>query len=319
MSHYLFFRSSRNAYQQVAELFDFVWPTATALWNLRWQVQGLANSLGSADQEVLHGRFVEGSGIHGANLKLACIDMSWAKQQQQFAKFLLVDLFAVYEGWLETTLTSVGMKPLLSNFQSPSDLQRPSAGYAGGLTRLSSASSPMLTSAFYDPLKRHFKNSLSKLNELFIAYRFFKELRNSLMHRGGNADDRVISAYTLYAGLTAQDLKAKEVPEVHAPVLDNGIELSLRGVVGFADVIRRLIATLDAEFACVTGAQAEVVAQWRDHFQATSRTKKKFYTLPSAAGEREKMVRRLIVKIGLPRPVQVSLLGPYLLSQHLVT
>jgi hypothetical protein len=41
MSHYLFFRSSRAAYQQVAELFDFVWPTAAALWNLRWQVRDL--------------------------------------------------------------------------------------------------------------------------------------------------------------------------------------------------------------------------------------------------------------------------------------
>jgi len=172
MSHYLSFRTSRNAYHQVAELFDFVWPTAAALWNLRWQVQGFADSLGSADQDVLHGRFVEGSGINGANLKSACIDMSWDKQQQQFAKFLLVDLFAIYEGWLETTLTSVGMKSLLNNFQSPSDPNKPSAGYAAGLTRLSSAASPMLTNAFYDPLKRHSKNSLSKLNELFIAYRF---------------------------------------------------------------------------------------------------------------------------------------------------
>jgi len=139
------------------------------------------------------------------------------------------------------------------------------------------------------------------------------------MHRGGNADDRVLTAYTPYAGLTAQNLKSKEVPEVHVPVLKESINLSLRGVVGFADVIRRLIATLDAEFACVTGAQSEVLAQWRDHFQAANQTKKTLYMLPSLASGREKMVRRLIVKIGLPRPVHVSLLEPYLLSQYLIT
>jgi hypothetical protein len=279
-----------------------------------------ADGLVSANQEVLHGRFVEGSGIHGANLKLACIDMSWDKQQQQFAKFLLVDLFAIYEGWLEHTLTDVGMntKSLLNSLQAPSDPLKPSLGVGAGLVRLQTASSPMLKGAFYDPLILHSKNSHSRLEQLFIAYRCFKELRNSLMHRGGKADDRVVAAYVAYSALTASDLKSKELPQVHVPILGENIALSLRGVVGFADVIRRLIATLDAELACVNGATAELNAQLNLHFATPGRTKKTRYALPADALGREKKVRKLIGKIGLPRPRQIALLELHLKSHRLI-
>jgi hypothetical protein len=39
MAHY-FFPSTESATDQITELFGFVWPTAAALWNLRWQVKG---------------------------------------------------------------------------------------------------------------------------------------------------------------------------------------------------------------------------------------------------------------------------------------
>jgi hypothetical protein len=37
---YYFFPATRFAASQITDLFDFVWPTAAALWNLRWQVAG---------------------------------------------------------------------------------------------------------------------------------------------------------------------------------------------------------------------------------------------------------------------------------------
>lgn len=92
------FRTSRWAYRQVTELFDFVTPTAAALWNLRWQVVGFCSHHPAASVQVLDDRFVSGSGLHGANLRRACIDTSWEYQQQQFAKFLLISLFSIYEG-----------------------------------------------------------------------------------------------------------------------------------------------------------------------------------------------------------------------------
>ena len=102
MARYLFFETSRSAFQQVSDLFDFVWPTAVALWNLRWQVQGFAGTKTHVTKAELHGRFVLGSGVHSANIARACLDTTWEEHQGQFAKFLLIDLFALYEGWLST-------------------------------------------------------------------------------------------------------------------------------------------------------------------------------------------------------------------------
>jgi hypothetical protein len=111
MAGYLFFRSSRSTHQQVTELFDFVWPTVAALWNLRWQVAGLSATQTSVTTDMLTGRFIAGSGIHGANLKRACLETTWDQQQSQFAKFLLIDLFALYEGWLASTLGDMWPAP----------------------------------------------------------------------------------------------------------------------------------------------------------------------------------------------------------------
>src|SRR5271166_4590543 len=86
MARYLFFETSRSAFQQVSDLFDFVWPTAVALWNLRWQVQGFAGTKTHVTKAELHGRFVLGSGVHSANIERACLDTTWEEQQGQFAK-----------------------------------------------------------------------------------------------------------------------------------------------------------------------------------------------------------------------------------------
>ena len=37
MAHFAF-RETNEANSEVTRLFEFVWPTAIALWNLRWQV-----------------------------------------------------------------------------------------------------------------------------------------------------------------------------------------------------------------------------------------------------------------------------------------
>jgi hypothetical protein len=99
-----FFHTTTSARIQVTALFDFVWPTATAMWNLRWQVQGYLGVVPDATVADLNARFIHTSKIHGANLRRACIDQAWDKQLEFFAHILLTNLFAIYEGWIEATL-----------------------------------------------------------------------------------------------------------------------------------------------------------------------------------------------------------------------
>lgn len=320
LARYLFFRTSRSSYQQVTELFDFIWSTAAALWNLRWQVRGLANDLPGATNEILHGRFVAGSGVHSANLRRTCIEMSWDEQQEQFAKFLLVDLFAIYEGWLARTLTDIGQASLVKQFQFPTTLQSNGSkkGVGRALLQVHHSPSPILRPAFYNKLIGHPKNSLQKIENLLVAYRCFKECRNTLMHNEGKADAKCVAAYQAYASLSPGDLGAPELPKVNQPVVGQRVTLPLRGVVGFSDVILRLIATLDAELSCVQAAEKEIIAQWQEHFSVPGRPKKPRPVLSPNATRHNDQVRRLIGKLGLPKPIQTHPLEVYLRAHRLI-
>jgi hypothetical protein len=84
MASRLFYRASEGASDQVTALFRFVWPTAAALWNLRWQVQGFVGVRSSAPAEELQHRFVLGSGLLGVDLKTACLEHTWEVRLPRF-------------------------------------------------------------------------------------------------------------------------------------------------------------------------------------------------------------------------------------------
>ena len=54
----LFFDVSRQAFNQIANIYDFVWPTSAALWNLRWQVKGFVDVNQKHKRGRVEGRFI---------------------------------------------------------------------------------------------------------------------------------------------------------------------------------------------------------------------------------------------------------------------
>ncbi|KXK11968.1 MAG: hypothetical protein UZ14_CFX002002548 [Chloroflexi bacterium OLB14] len=83
----LFFETSKQIFSRITSIYDFVWPTSTALWNLRWQVKGYLDANPNASTDDLLGKFVNGSKIHGTNIRRAFIEHSWNQQQEELAKF----------------------------------------------------------------------------------------------------------------------------------------------------------------------------------------------------------------------------------------
>ena len=103
-----FFTATENAHRQITRLFDFIWPTATAMWDLRWQVAGYLAVAPNTTKAQLDGRFAEGSNISGANLKRACVEHTWEEQKELFARIVLVNSISIYEGWIEEVLKCLG-------------------------------------------------------------------------------------------------------------------------------------------------------------------------------------------------------------------
>ncbi len=243
----LFFPASREATRQITALFEFVWPTAAALWNLRWQVQGFVAEVPTATVDQLKQRFLFGSKIDNVDLKRTVTDYTWDDQTAIFGSFVLTNAFAIYEQWADQLLHSLGERA-----GSGKKLQFPDRPGKPGMTAIMSSllatKSPVLTSAYHPVYFANPKYSLPQLANLTLCYRYFKEIRNAQVHSGGIASQHAVDAYTAFQPVSGKAQLGRKGELAFDPVvLGQRVSLNLRGVVGFTDVLIKMIATIDAE------------------------------------------------------------------------
>jgi hypothetical protein len=298
----LFFPASKAVAARLTDLFDFAWPTAVAIWNLRWQVTGLIGVVPQISYEELQGRFVAGSGIRGANLRRACTELSWEDQQQQFARFLMFEFCAIYESWCEEMAPLIGLNDMKkkNNLQFPSSFDssgRPSRGIRKVLSSLPKPNSPFLIDSFSEILESNSKYSVKYLEELFLCYRYFKEIRNSLIHNGGTLSADLIDAENKFRSLTPIQIGMKEVPAAVPSIGQAKRPLVLRGVVGFGEVVLRIVCSLDAEIAKSESAENYFKARWRIIHGKTP-----LQVSATDANRRASHIRKLVAKLDLPKP-----------------
>jgi hypothetical protein len=202
----------------------------------------------------------------------------------------------LYEAWLESVLEDLGLNShaTLKGLQYPlTNNSGRQTGYSVTLAKIQSSNA--VGSIFKSALRKHRKNAFASVQALLQCYRFFKRCRDDLAHGGGRASEKTLLAYSDFAPLTNSDLALEEKPEAVQPVLGDRLALTLRGVVGFTDVVLRLIATFDAELAMCPRAEDEIVNRWRANYG-------KRIQLKADPTARDKQVIHCLRKIGLPEP-----------------
>jgi hypothetical protein len=95
----------------MTELFDFVWPSVTALVFARSKAHRYRTLVGEERRQALVRAFQSDralrkqyrsiSGLKRASLGKAFIDTGWPEQEQVFARLVLVNVLAIHEGWLD--------------------------------------------------------------------------------------------------------------------------------------------------------------------------------------------------------------------------
>jgi hypothetical protein len=240
-------------------------------------------------------RFVVGSDVYGADILGMYKKVTWEEQKIRFAEIILTNIFAVYESWarrlIDTTqMATAGFEDRdLSNFGSG---RRP--GLQAFLNQVNATSSPTtLQPAF----RAHRKVHAAQLMDMLRCYRYFKELRNCRIHNGGIADRKAVDAYNDFLPVSsAASLRTKETIQ-HFPVaLGQPTDLSLRGVVGFCDIVLRMMVTIDAE---ISGSDiAERVVVDRIRIFRGSRVPK----IPSSPTKVTRLANRLCRNANLPTP-----------------
>lgn len=256
-----FFFQSRLFEAQMTELFDDLWPTVTAVKNLRWQVNGYYHEMNVKQNAKLAAHFVESEDkTNRPNLYRACIEQSWEQQEYSISRNLLTNIFAIYEGWIETILPLLGV-----DIKESKKFQFPNTARAM-LTSMQQHENARLVNAFYPVYVA--KNSGSKLSHLesyLKVYRYFKECRNCIIHSGGRTNQNLVDAYAAISGLLASDLDVAEVPDMQSVTsVDALVTLSLRGVVGFSQIVIKLVEVLDMEFIKADKALERFVAQIKE-------------------------------------------------------
>ncbi len=309
------FAATTAALGRVTELFDFLWPAAVGLWNLRWQVQGLDRHLVRASEGVLQARFVAGSEIHGANLRRACIDTAWSQQLEQLGHVALANIFAVYEAWSAEVVeeaTARASRELAEGLQFPSTsahrrgkrkhVQSALASLRSGKSSAMSAYEPaFLASSVAAP---------NNLDDLLNVYRCFKECRNSIMHNGGRASQAAVDALSAAAAVAAQPTPPFRIPPLPVVALGQPVQITLFSVVGFSDLVRRLVVTIDGLLVGSQHGERALSRRWR----ATLGVR----TLKTEPKARVGQLQRLLGKLHLPPTSDPAGLEALLLREGLV-
>jgi hypothetical protein len=309
LAHY-FFPPTRIATAQITDLFDFVWPTAAALWNLRWQVNGFLLEVPTSTPKQLHDRFVFGSTIHGTNLKKACVQTSWEEQKHHMSGIVLTNAFAIYEHWADEILACVGLVGGKGKRLQFDDTPT-KAGLPETLQDLCTNESATIKKALYPTYVASPKYSLPIIKNLLVCYRFFKELRNAQIHNGSKATKEAEAAYLSFVPVSSKVALGMKGNLVHDAVVEgHDIRLHLRGVVGFCDVLFRMIVTVDAELSRSEKAEAVLEKALR---QVRSRT------LSSNPQRRHLQLLNHCRSAKLPNPADMEAMRQFMLAKRIIT
>jgi hypothetical protein len=310
----LAFFATTHAYRRShTDVFDFITPTAAAMWNLRWQVAGFLAAAPNATKDDLDGRFLAGSGIRSANVRRAAVDHTWDQQLEQFARFSLYVFVALYEGWLATTL-ALFPKPaqLVKEMQFPSRRTRgkPSSGVRHAIDLATRSRSSLMRRAFAAPLRAQRRYSLTKIDELLVCYRYFKECRNSLLHGAGLASRNLKQSADAMGGLSVSSLGTRAMPEYFPFALGDPVTVTLRGVVGFSEVVLRIVTTIDAELALTQQGETEFFRRWKSVYR--------YEMLPADTTRRLHRIEAQTMNAGFPRPYDPGVLDRALRDARLI-
>lgn len=321
MARKFFFQSTDDAVARMTELFDFVWPAVTALAHARSKSYRYRNLTSNQQQATLAKAFLGNralrkeyrniSGLKRASLKKAFIDTNWHTQEQVFARLVLVNIFAIHEGWLDDLMTELQPtrhpnvtwkeKTFIDATQFPY-ANKKHKDWAWAINELNLLKSPNMEACFGSELRqRRWYSPLPDAQNYVVCYRYFKELRNAVVHRGGKASTQLIASQTAFGTIAAnisQFNKAATPGTLCRLSAGDRVELSLYGVVGFNDVVLRLMATLDADAAVTELAEAALANFFKN------RTNMK-----SSSGQRDGTLRRMADDygfVGLAHPSEFA-------------
>lgn len=263
----VFFQATRDALDKITAAFDFVHPLRASMQYTRRRVSEIDANVDNADDTVFQDEIDPERLIYSVSYRDSYINTPWEDQEEQLAWLLLNNLFAIYEGWAQRLYSERFESKGYNDRRFIKNLQF--EGLSGKFTSyyaISGKRSDILANTYFDVYKNASRLDFSKLENYMLLYRYYKEARNCYMHHNVSASQEVVDAYNNYLPVaTLTDLDTKEVPIIIPPVLGQPVKLSLRGVIGFSQFVRRILIIADINLIKTSASEDEFLSRSPDN------------------------------------------------------
>ncbi len=311
LRNFVFFEETAFTLANIAQLFDYIWPITTALNYVRREGEALLAAQPDLSPKAVNDHFFKGRRVQGANMKGFLTRCSSEEQRRFLAKTVLFETISLYEGWLLTLIKRLEVALDWRHFQVPGRVERALADYhaAGGR-------SACIEACYYPLLAAKSEVAPHFLRARIGCFRAFKQVRNALAHNNGVIDDKQQSLLRNYQNVQAIDLftaeelqkKNKTAPQFGTLTAKRQIKLDLHGVVGFTEILQKIMVTIDAEMARGAAAEPYLLERFRTNRHPRLGARRISVSWLNKASRR----------IGLPAPCQPQRLFSFLQQGGLI-
>ena len=322
-----FFSATRSVADEIGEMFNFNWAAYLGLRELWWQVRAYKNTFSAIGMADVEKRFLSGMKLPGGvDLKKTILNKAWEAHESEFAKAILFEACTIYECWLEEVCSIAFSKktgdtaalqlqfPLgsLDRNGNPND-------YTLAIAKANNGSnlSSLMKDEFFPGLKVHGLNCYGDLNIYLMAYRFFKECRNSYIHSSGVATQKLVDTYTALKALAGwPSLPFNHQIQFPEPVKGQKIVLLLEDCKLFATLVHRMIVTLDAALCVTKRSQTWLKRSLEEHIAV--QPKHKWANLSPNPSKRQAAVKGLLKGTNMPKPLNVAPIEAWLTADGII-
>lgn len=253
------FEATYSASQQITATFDMVWALDAGLWNLRQAANQYFLEHPQASSQEAKNALVKGLYIHGLNPKRIGAELSWEYEEQYIAELLLINAIAIFDTWVDEFVDSalIGQS---NNQKKPIKDAIKRGDFSQFDNALAQENTSSLAGCFHFTAKRQD----TYIDNLRLVYKYFKSCRNCCAHGNRKFSSVAETNYEAIKDFTKDDCGVKEFPKIAITKSGDPLKLILRGVVGFYDVLIRIINHYDLVAADKLGVENELIKRWSE-------------------------------------------------------
>ena len=283
------FQATYDAQEAITKIMTIAWGLNAGLWMLYQEASNFFSKDETLTSNDFLQQFFQGTHITRLNSK-EIIKEGWPVNERYISEMLLINAFAIFDGWVDDIIDAglSSVIPISEVYDNFIDIKKKvERGEFKVLEKAVELSGESTLKDAFDTSKVKQDNYIKNLIAVFM---YFKACRNCIAHGDKTADRKTIDYYNKIKNFQNTDIGVKVYPAIIAPQKNTPLEIKFRGVVGFYDILRKIIMHYDSFMTDYKGAEIELIARFK---KINSKSK----LLSNFSGPKQKLINSLKLTI----------------------